>query len=432
MLPQNRCGCQRTDLAVEARLYCPSLASLRHNHDDLFRAHDLTDRDGDGPGGNIRQSCEPPFVHLLLPAGFIEVNDGIRFFRLEIRWRIVERQVTVLSDPPKSNIHWPCGQFAADLFCHRLRISLAIQKMMLRDSRLMNEPLEKVLAKTGRMSDWQANVFVQVKQLDAAPINIRGARQGLQEFKLRRTGRGHDPCQTVVADSSAKRFRGMLSRSPAQRMFVLKNLDLQFRHPVLLAARLLAGLHLHTPAQVACCINRFYKHYTATPLSPGTSRCCVRFDGMNKVRKHSLMSSYIADRWRCRAGVPIISRASEIFRRLAQIGGKQTVMLDDHGALGTGQLHSPRISRKHRSSCLKTSYRAAPEFQGSNQRVLRFNLVKRSLTHRLYRRYIPAEPKQEVDGVNGLIDESPTAIPAKAASPARIRVVAGGPEPFHS
>src|SRR5215470_476146 len=105
--------------------------------------------------------------------------------------------------------------------------------MMLRDSRLVDEPLEKVLAKTGRMGDRQANVFVQVEQLDLAPIDVRRARQGIQEFKLRSTGSGHDPRLAVVADSAPKRLRGMLSRSPAQRLFVLKNLDLQFRHPFL-------------------------------------------------------------------------------------------------------------------------------------------------------------------------------------------------------
>src|SRR5215510_7920688 len=107
-------------------------------------------------------------------------------------------------------------------------------------------------------------------------------------------------------------------------------------------------------------------------------------------------------------------------------------MLDDYGALGTSQLHSPRISGKNRSSCLKSSYRAVSEFQGSRERVFRFNLVKGSLTHRLNRRYIPAEPKQEIDGVNGLVDESPTAIQTDAPSPARVRVIAVGPEPFHA
>src|SRR5215470_9840104 len=152
----------------------------------------------------------------------------------------------------------------------------------------------------------------------------------------------------------------------AQRTLVTKDLDSAFPPATPWLQSLTAALQLHAPAKLTCSVNRFYKCYASTPLSPGTSRCCVRFDGMDKIRQYRLVPTHIADRWRCRAGVPIISRAAEIFRRLAQIGGQQTVVLDDHRPFGAGQFYSPRISGKNRSSGLKSSYRAVLEFQQRN------------------------------------------------------------------
>src|SRR6266568_2188397 len=48
---------------------------------------------------------EPSFIHLLLAAGIIELNDEIRLLSLKICGRIVKGQVCILSDPGKSNIH---------------------------------------------------------------------------------------------------------------------------------------------------------------------------------------------------------------------------------------------------------------------------------------------------------------------------------------
>jgi hypothetical protein len=75
---------------------------------------------------------------LLLPAGFIKLDHEIRLLRLKIRWWIVERKVAILTDSHKGNIHWLGTQFPADFLHHYLRVALTIQKMVLRDSRLMD------------------------------------------------------------------------------------------------------------------------------------------------------------------------------------------------------------------------------------------------------------------------------------------------------
>jgi hypothetical protein len=102
----------------------------------------------------------------------------------------------------------------------------------LRNSRLMNQPFEEVLAKTRRMCDRQANVLIQVEELDATPIDARRTRQSFQEFHLGSTGGCHDARQALVTNHGAERLRGMLGRRYAQGMFVPKNLDLQFSAPL--------------------------------------------------------------------------------------------------------------------------------------------------------------------------------------------------------
>jgi hypothetical protein len=66
-----------------------------------------------------------------------------------------------------------------------LRVALSLQKVVSGNSRFMNQAFEKILAKTCRMGRREADVFVQMKYLDAAPIDIRLAGERVQKLKLR-------------------------------------------------------------------------------------------------------------------------------------------------------------------------------------------------------------------------------------------------------
>jgi hypothetical protein len=70
--------------------------------------------------GDFFRLSEPSFIDLLLPAGFIKLDHEIGLLRLKIRWWI----------------------------------------------------FEEVFAKTGWMCDWQAHIFVQVKEFDLGPIDV--------------------------------------------------------------------------------------------------------------------------------------------------------------------------------------------------------------------------------------------------------------------
>jgi len=237
MIPQSRRGRQRADFLLHAGLHRPGFACLWHHGDDFFRAQDLPDRHGDGSPGNVGQLREPSLVYLLLPASFVELHYKVCFLAREIRWRIVKREVAVFSDSHKADVNGPGNQFTANSLCDLLGVALSIQKVVLSDSGLVtdssfeNDPFQNVFPETRRMRSRQANVFVQVKKLHPAPIDVCRASERVQKFKLRCPGSGNDSRGAILAQSSSQGFRGVLRRCSAQRLLVIKNLDLQVWRP---------------------------------------------------------------------------------------------------------------------------------------------------------------------------------------------------------
>jgi len=242
MIPQSRRRRHRADFFLQASLHRQGFACLWHDGDDFFRAQDLPDRHGDCSHGNVGQLREPSLVYLLPPAGFVELHYKVWFFAREIRWRIVKRQVAVFSDSHESDINGTGNQFTANSLCDLLRVALSVQKVVLSDSGFepdsspKNDPFQNVFPETGRMRRRQANVFVQVKKLNPAPIDVRCASQRIQKFKLRCAGSGNDSRRAILAQSSSQGFCGVLRRCLAQRLLVIKNLDLQVWRPSLAAA----------------------------------------------------------------------------------------------------------------------------------------------------------------------------------------------------
>src|SRR5206468_2834694 len=70
---------------------------------------------------------------------------------------------------------------AADNFAG---ITIAVQQMMLGDPGFVNQTLEKIFAKAGRMSNGQPDVFVEVKDLDTLPVDVLGSGQCLEKIHL--------------------------------------------------------------------------------------------------------------------------------------------------------------------------------------------------------------------------------------------------------
>ena len=60
------------------------------------------------------------------------------------------------------------------------------------------------------MGGRQANVFVQMKNFDPAPIDAGRAGQRIQEFKLRCPSGGDNASTSLIAQRPPKRARGMV------------------------------------------------------------------------------------------------------------------------------------------------------------------------------------------------------------------------------
>ena len=153
---------------------------------------------GDGPGRHLRQGAELPVVHLLLPAGRIQLSDdldpqGV----LEIRnARIVEGQMAVLPDSQESQIEGVLPQQPGIALALRRRVRrAAVQIEHPVERQPVEEPVFEVapegLGRAGR----QAEVFVHVEGVDRAPSRCPAPVAGLPGFapatgRLRTAGSG--------------------------------------------------------------------------------------------------------------------------------------------------------------------------------------------------------------------------------------------------
>jgi len=58
-------------------------------------------------------------------------------------------------------------------------IGVAVEQVILRDAGFVDQSLEEVFAKTGWMCDWQADVFVEMKEFDAMPVDFFRASENI-------------------------------------------------------------------------------------------------------------------------------------------------------------------------------------------------------------------------------------------------------------
>ncbi len=123
---QDRSRRHRTDFRLDAALDRLRFARIRHDSNDFFSLQNLTYRHGNRLPWNFRDIREPGLAYLLAAAGFIEADDKISVFRLEIRRWIVERQMAVFlrcrqKQHPRAlnaGLHQRGGQLHRDHHCH--------------------------------------------------------------------------------------------------------------------------------------------------------------------------------------------------------------------------------------------------------------------------------------------------------------------------
>ena len=129
--------------------------------------------------------------------------------------------------PTKATSTGARDELAADAVGDRGGVVLDVEQVMARDAGLRNQPFAKVFAKAGGMIGGEADILVEVKHLDARPLDARRRRQRVEEVELRRAGRGDDPRAAPFRDGGAERSRRLRRRRPAQRRPVDVGLDRQ-------------------------------------------------------------------------------------------------------------------------------------------------------------------------------------------------------------
>src|ERR1700730_6502805 len=101
MGPQARSRRHRTDFPLETQLDRRSFPRVRYNANNFFALQNLAYRHGNGSLGDFGNIREPSLAKLLATAGFIEADNEIGIFCLEVGRRIVKCQMTILSDTHK-------------------------------------------------------------------------------------------------------------------------------------------------------------------------------------------------------------------------------------------------------------------------------------------------------------------------------------------
>src|SRR5215469_3273921 len=188
---QNGGRSQGADWALAAGPYSLGFPRLRDNSQNLASFQDLADRHTDRPPGNVRNLPKPALADLLSTAGFIELDNHEWLLGLEIRGRIVERQMPVFADANERNVRLSPSQLFACTANHLVGLALAVEQVIVPYAHFVDQPVKKVSAEARRMRRREADIFVQMKHLDVLPGNFGHCRERVEKFELRRS-RCHD------------------------------------------------------------------------------------------------------------------------------------------------------------------------------------------------------------------------------------------------
>ena len=102
-------------------------------------------------------------------------------------------------------------------------LAAAVKQVILRDPSLKNQPLKKILAKAGWVSDRQPDIFIEVKHLDSLPVDVFCLGQRIQKIQLGRS-RCHDNTgPSAIEDGSAHSSRRLFGSSCAERDLIFKD-----------------------------------------------------------------------------------------------------------------------------------------------------------------------------------------------------------------
>src|SRR6202171_3507359 len=115
----------------------------------------------------------------------------------------------------------------------------------------------------------------------------------------------------------------------------------------------------------------------------------------------------------------------DVGRGIAEIDGDDAIVFEDYRAFGGGDFEAAGIPGICGGGSEKRGYGAAGEFEVSDGGVFGFDFVQEGGCAGLQTHYVAEQPEEQVDGVDGLIDEGAATVEGEGAAPFGVAVVAG-------
>src|SRR5882724_1547279 len=156
-------------------------------------------------------------------------------------------------------------------------------------------------------------------------------------------------------------------------------------------------------------------------------------DGLEEVFEDGFVA---ADVGYCCGGGALIGVAGgegrKVGRRIGQVGGGDAIVFEDYGALGAGDFEAAWVAGIGGGGGEKRSDRAAGEFESGDGGVFGFDFVEDGGGAGLDTGYVAEKMEEEIDGVDGLVDECATAVEGEGAAPIRVAVIVGRAIPLYA
>ena len=174
MPAKRRARCRRTYLVEQAHSHAPRLADTRNGGDQALALDHLPDAHRNPVVGNFSEGRKPTLIDLLLAAPLAELHADIGVMGPQVGGRVVEGQVSVLTDADETDVqplsgHQPVqtGQLRGNI-----RGGTFNRMESPKCGNLAEEiPLEEATG-SGRMFARQSDEIIKLECGDLAPVNI--------------------------------------------------------------------------------------------------------------------------------------------------------------------------------------------------------------------------------------------------------------------
>src|SRR6266849_5034673 len=173
-------------------------------------------------------------------------------------------------------------------------------------------------------------------------------------------------------------------------------------------------------------VNGFHEGEAAAAFAAVADGLRIVGDCMEEVFEDGLMAAEVGYGGGGGALVGVAgAHIGEVGRRIAQVGGDDAVVLEDYGAFGAGDFEAARVAGIGGGGGEERADGAAGEFEGGDGGVFCFDFVQDGGGAGLHANYIAEEPEEEIDGVDGLVDERAAAVESEGTAPLGVGIVVG-------